>query len=165
MIQANAIGCLTATFAVCFATLAMAADKPAPEKKMSPSKTAVRQVVQQHIDGIVKADAKLLEEAWDAQSGQITFVSQDKQGKEIVQTGPITESFKLWTDRKLPGTKGTIQSVDIVHDKMALVKAQITWKRQVFDDYLVLLNTDGQWKLVSKTYTSKRASFGYYGAF
>ena len=131
---------------------------------ISPAETAVRKVVDQHIQGIVKADAKLLNEAWDTRTGRISFISQNEDGEEVTQSGPIADSIKLWTAAERSGTKGVIQSVDVVNDKMALAKARITWNSQVFDDYLVLLKTEGQWRLVSKTYTSKRASGFLYGA-
>ena len=137
--------------------------KTSEEQKISPEEAAVRDVVNQHIQGIVKADVELLEQAWDTQAGKITFVTRNDKGEEVAQSAPITDSIKLWTASKRPGTKGTIESVDIVHGKMALAKAQITWNRQVFDDYLVLLKTDGKWKMVSKTYTSRSASASPYG--
>jgi len=130
---------------------------------LSPAEVAVRKVVNQHIQGIVNADAKVLNSVWDTNVGRITFVGQNEDGEEVTQSGPITDSIKLWTASKRSGTKGEIQSVDVVHDKMALAKARITWNRQVFDDYLVLLKTEGQWRLVSKTYTSKSASASLYG--
>ena len=143
------------------ASMSLAAEKVTAEKKLSPVEAEVRAVVHQHIDGIVNADIKQLERAWNTDAGRISFVSRNADGEEIVQTGPITDSFKLWTERKVKGTNGKIQSVDIVNDKMAVVKAQVTWKGQIFDDYLVLLNTEGDWKLVSKTYSSKRVGSPY----
>lgn len=149
-----------------FAATALA-EEALPQKdaqELSPSEVAVRKIVDQHIAGIVAADAKQIEAAWDTKAGRITSVSRDKESKEIVTSGPIGESIKLWSQKKLSGTAGEILSVDVVNDRMALVKAKITWNRQVFDDYLVLLATDGEWKLVSKTYTAKNARLsGGYG--
>lgn len=149
-----------------FAAMALAEDvqsKKEPQE-LSPSEAAVRKVVDQHIAGIIAADAKQIEAAWDTKAGRITSVSRDKEGKEVVTSGPIGEAIKLWSQKKLSGTAGEVLSVDVVNDRMALVKAKITWNRQVFDDYLVLLATDGDWKLVSKTYTAKNARLsGGYG--
>ena len=140
------------------------AESTLPQKDLSPSEAAVRKIVEQHIAGIVGADAKQIESAWDTQAGRITFVSRGEDGQEVVTSGPIGDAIKLWSQKKMTGTAGEILSVDIVNDKMALVKAKITWNRQVFDDYLVLLATDGEWKLVSKTYTAKNARLsGGYG--
>ena len=151
--------------AACMATFALGAGAAEPvaekqdaaKKATSPTEVAVRKVVDQHIQGIVNADAKLLTDAWDTNVGRITFVGQNKDGEEVAQSGPIADSIKLWTASKRTGTKGEIQSVDIVNDQMALAKARIVWNKQVFDDYLVLLKSEGQWQLVSKTYTSKSA--------
>lgn len=144
-------------------TSIVASEAPNDNEKMSPAETDVRKVVQQHFDGIVNADLKQLQAAWDCKVGTISFVTRGDDGEEVVRTAPIRESFKLWTAEKLRGTQGTIQSVDIVHEKMALVKAKITWNRQVYEDYLVLLKTGDKWKLVSKTYTSQQVRTSPYG--
>ena len=154
---------LVAALTLAVGTLASIAQAE-ENSKVSPAEKAVRNVVSQHIQGIVNADAKTLQSVWD-ESGRITFVTQNDEGKEVVHEGPIADSIKLWTAKKINGTKGSIQSVDIVHDKMALAKAQITWQGKVFDDYLVLLKTDGDWRLVSKTYTSRRSGGFLYGSF
>lgn len=151
-----AAGMAAITFGV-YAAEPIAETDVAEKKPISPTETAVRKVVNQHIQGIVNADAKLLADAWDTTVGQITFIGESEDGEEVAHSGPIADSIKLWTASKRPGTSGEIQSVDVVNNKMALAKARITWNKQVFDDYLVLLNTEGQWRLVSKTYTSKRA--------
>jgi hypothetical protein len=118
----------------------------------SAAELAVREVVERHITGIAKADAKQIESAWDTEAGRITFVGRGKEGQEVVESGLIADSIALWTKEAKP-TAGEIVSVDIAGDRMAFVKAQISWNGQTYDDYLVLLLTGGEWKLVSKTYS------------
>ncbi len=162
MFRAPTTLALTALMFTAAGYTAYAETKAAPEKPVSPAEAKVRQVVEQHIDGIVNADIEKLNKSWDTKTGKINFVAKNRWGRDVVHTSPITDSFKLWTESKIRGTRGDIQSIDVVNDKMAMVKAKVTWKGQVFDDYLVLLNTDDGWRLVSKTYTSKSAA-PYYG--
>lgn len=145
----------------CVALLAgivLAEENVTPQKKMSPAETAVRAVVQQHIDGIVQADIEKLQAAWDTKAGRINFMARGKDGRQIVQSAPIAESFKMWTQSKSRGARGAIQSVDVVNNNMAMAKARIVFGGEIYDDYLVLLKTGGDWKLVSKTYTSQSTS-------
>ena len=134
------------------------------------SEAAVRKHVEQHLVAVKKADRLTLEKSWAKDVARITTV--DAKNKVVSQ--PITKAFDLWTDKPTPGMTYSIDSVDVVDDKMATVKATIQWRSGVYSDVLTLMKIDGNWKLTGKHYVEKqsqdrlvapKARKGGYGAF
>jgi hypothetical protein len=134
------------------------------------SEAAVRKHVEQHLTAIKKADRLTLEKSWAKDVARITTVDSKNQ----IVSQPIAKAFDLWTDKPTPNMSYTIQSIDVVDDKMATVKATIQWRSGVYDDVLTLMKVNGQWKLTGKHYVEKASEErlvlpnvrkGGYGAF
>lgn len=112
---------------------------------------AVRKTIQQHLDGITKGDAKMLDAVWD-KDAQVRFIGVDKWGKDVVQTTPVSKLIKQWTAKPSPDSNGVIMSVDVVNDRMASAKVALKWNGSTLIDYLTLMKTNGQWRIVNKAF-------------
>lgn len=55
-------------------------------------------------------------------------------------------------DRNLP-RQDRIFSIDVFSPEAALAKVQIAYGDKLYTDYLTLLHLDGEWRIISKTYT------------
>ncbi len=139
---------------------AVKASKPKANAEM----LAVRTTIQQHLDGITEGNAKKLEAVWDAHA-QVRFIGKDKWGKDMVQVAPAKQLIKKWTAKPSPKNQGVIMSVDVVNNTMASAKVSLTWNGTKLIDYLTLMKTNGQWRIVGKAFvaadTKAKSAFRY----
>ena len=103
-----------------------------------------------YFDGLYQGDKALMSKAFDMDSGYM----KSSDGKSITSTSLklFSENF---TEQSSESWQGKILSVDIVDEKMAFVKFDFNTPKIHYTDYLIMLKTDGSWKITSKAYVSK----------
>jgi ketosteroid isomerase-like protein len=130
-----------------FASALIAQSKPKDSEE-----TAIRQVVQQYLDGLRFNDVERLKKAfWP--DARLFFVKRDGQLGQLTQA-QWYEGFKESAGKEEKGDL-RITAVDITGNA-ASVKVEEDYPGSKYIDYLSLLKFDGQWKIVNKIYTSQQ---------
>jgi len=110
-----------------------------------------------YFNGAANGDQKLLSQAFDVDFGDIKMPMRDKKtGKDVIRTVSLDKFagyFKKATQDKLTAK---ILSVDIVDDKMAMVKLDFDTPKTHYVDYLVMYKRNNQWRIVNKTFVANK---------
>lgn len=125
--------------------LAAAVDTTAP---MSEDEQAIRAVIQQYFDGIIQYDEAALREAFHPDA---MVIGLNKAGE--IEREPFQE-WVLYTRGKAPdptGRNNTIVQVDI-DGTAAVVKTDLNWPSVRYIDYLSLMKSNGEWRIVNKIF-------------
>jgi hypothetical protein len=115
---------------------------------------AVREVIQQYIHGSGNGDAEALRAIFFPEA----VMSGDYQGKlsfgtpdsffELIENSPaLVESGANY--------KSVISSIEVVGDVASAVLKEEGFFDANFTDFFHLMKVDGQWKIISKTYTTE----------
>jgi hypothetical protein len=125
------------------------------ESVTSKEYQAVIDTALNYFNGAANGDQELLRGAFDVEFGDIKMPRIDKKsGKEVIRTVPLDEFagyFKAATQDKW---QAKILSVDIVDDKMAMVKLDFDTPKTHYIDYLVMYKRNSQWRIVNKTFVA-----------
>lgn len=109
-----------------------------------------------YFNGVASADQKMLEEAFDMDFGHIKMIRVDKEsGKETVRVLSLKEFSGFFKQATKDHWQANVLSVDLVDNKMAMVKLDFHTPKTHYIDYLVMYKRNGQWKIITKTFTSK----------
>jgi ketosteroid isomerase-like protein len=135
---------------LCAGLAAAAATTPSQPK--DSEEAAVRQVVQQYLDGLKYNDVERFKKAfWP--DAKLFFVKRDGQLGQLTQT-QWYEGFKESAGKEEKGDL-RITALDITGNA-ASVKVEEDYPNSKYIDYLSLLKFNGEWKIVNKIYTSQR---------
>ncbi len=94
--------------------------------------------------------------AFDLEFGHIKMIRLDKEsGEESVRTLPLSEFVKFFKEATKDTWEAKVLSVDIVENKMAMVKLNFDTPKTHYIDYLVMYKRNDQWKIINKTFYSK----------
>ena len=112
---------------------------------------AVEKVVWTYLDGLYEGDTSKLAQAFH----EVSHLYSVSDGG--VADVPREKWFEFVKGRASPKSKGLkrtdrIVSVDFSGPETAFVKVECSIHPRYFTDYLTLLNLNGGWKVVSKTY-------------
>ncbi|MGZ9899395.1 nuclear transport factor 2 family protein [Shewanella gaetbuli] len=102
-----------------------------------------------YYNGLYKADQQQLAKAFDMQTGNMKTI---KKGK--VESTKLSTFATYFTKPSNENWLGNILMVDIVEDRMAMVKFNFETPEVHYIDYLILLKTDQGWKITSKAYVA-----------
>lgn len=125
--------------------LAAAVETPT---SMSEDEKAVRAVIQRYFDGIIQYDEAALREAFHPDA---VVIGLNKAGE--IEREPFQE-WVLYTRGKAPdptGRNNTIVHVDI-DGTAAVVKTDLNWPSVRYIDYLSLMKSQGEWRIVNKIF-------------
>ena len=118
---------------------------------------AVIKTAYDYFNGAANGDQALLSKAFDLDFGHVKMITVDKDtGKEKIRTVPLKEFagyFKKATNDKWVAN---ILSVDIVDDKMAMVKLNFDTPKTHNIDYLVMYKRNNEWRIINKTFIAKK---------
>ncbi len=115
---------------------------------------AIRKTVDLYYQGVIGADRKSIELAWDVVSGDMKHV-RHVGGADAITVTPIGTAIDWWTRVKAKHSSSKVLSVDIVGGKMATVKFQFVYDKWNYTEFLTLFKLSGSWKIVNKTYVKK----------
>lgn len=116
---------------------------------------AIRRVIQDYFDGIVKYDTIALKRAFHPQA--VITAS--------FPNGEYRRGFAEWSrfvERGAPPANPQ-EYVNVIEQvertgTAAVVRTRLTWPQVIYVDYLSLLRVDGQWKIVDKIWHQQRRS-------
>lgn len=109
---------------------------------------AVRAVVEQYFHGIIAYDEEALRKAFHPDAAVIGL---NKEGE--TESVPF-DDWVVYTRGPAPdatGRNNTIVSVDIT-GTAAVVKTDLNWPRVRYIDYLSLMKSNGEWRIVNKIF-------------
>ncbi len=118
---------------------------------------AVVETAYNYFNGAASGDQKLLAKAFDFEFGHVKMISVDKEtGKETIRTVPLKEFAGYFKKATKETWEAKILSVDIVDDKMAMVKLDFDTPKTHYIDYLVMYKRENEWRIINKTFIAKK---------
>ena len=110
-----------------------------------------------YFNGVANGDQKLLSSAFDFEFGHIKMPKVDKDtGEETIKSVPLKEFAAYFEQATKDTWTAKILAVDIVDDKMAMVKLDFQTSKSIYTDYLLMYKRNGSWKIVNKTFVEKK---------
>jgi len=120
---------------------------------------AVVETAYNYFNGAANGDQKLLSKAFDQDFGHVKMISVSKEtGKEVIRTVPLKEFSGYFKKATQDKWEANILSVDIVDDKMAMVKLDFHTPKTHYIDYLVMYKRQNEWRIINKTFVAKKKS-------
>jgi len=118
---------------------------------------AVVETAYNYFNGAASGDQKLLSKAFDLEFGHVKMISVDKDtGRETIRTVPLEEFAGYFKKATKDTWVANILSVDIVDDKMAMVKLDFDTPKTHYIDYLVMYKRETKWRIINKTFIAKK---------
>jgi len=118
---------------------------------------AVVNTAYNYFNGAAMGDQALLNASFDIDFGDVKILSVDKETKkETVRTVPLKEFAGFFKKATKDTWQANVISVDIVDNKMAMVKMDFTTAKTHYIDYLVMYKRDNKWRIINKTFIAKR---------
>jgi len=116
---------------------------------------AIQDVINAYYHGVVSANRGLIERAWDLENGQM---------EHLITRGPVervgvvaaSKAVDWWTRARAATSSSQILDMDIAEGKMAMVKFEFIFNQLYYLEYLTLFKVDGQWKIVNKSFISRK---------
>ncbi|WP_281560527.1 nuclear transport factor 2 family protein [Thalassomonas sp. RHCl1] len=120
---------------------------------------AVVETAYNYFNGAANGDQKLLSQAFDLEFGHVKMISIDKAtGKETIRSVPLKEFAGYFKKATTDTWQANILSVDIVDEKMAMVKLDFDTPKTHYIDYLVMYKRENNWRIINKTFVAKKKS-------
>ena len=108
-----------------------------------------------YFNGAANGDQQLLAQAFDMEFGHMKMVSINKEtGKETIRSVPLKEFAGYFKKATKDTWQANILSVDIVDDKMAMVKLDFHTPKTHYIDYLVMYKRENEWRIINKTFVA-----------
>ena len=118
---------------------------------------AVVNTAYNYFNGAANGDQKLLSKAFDMEFGHVKMISVNKEsGKETIRSVPLKEFAGYFKKATKDTWKANVLSVDIVDDKMAMVKLNFDTPKTHYIDYLVMYKRENEWRIINKTFIAKK---------
>jgi len=127
------------------------------ESVTSDEYKAVVETAYNYFNGAANGDQKLLAKAFDLEFGHVKMITVNKEtGKETIRTVPLKEFSSYFKKATKDKWVANILSVDIVDDKMAMVKLDFNTPKTHYIDYLVMYKRESEWRIINKTFIAKK---------
>jgi len=108
-----------------------------------------------YFNGAAQGDQALLASAFDTEFGHVKMLRTDKtSNRETIRTVPLKEFAAYFKQATQDEWRARVLSVDIVDDKMAMVKLDFDTPKNHYIDYLVMYKRNEQWRIVNKTFVA-----------
>ena len=118
---------------------------------------AVVETAYNYFNGVANADQKLISKAFELEFGDVKMITVNKEtGKETIRTVPLKEFAGYFKKATNDIWEAKVLSVDIVDDKMAMVKLNFETPKTHYIDYLVMYKRENEWRIVNKTFIAQK---------
>ncbi len=115
---------------------------------------AVREVIQQYIDGTYQGDVKSLRDCFHSKAVMNGYVQE-----QLLIGGPEPFFKNIEDSPSMAKTgapfKGEIIFLDVVGNIASVTVKETGYGDVAFTDYFHLLKEQGEWKIMSKTFTTE----------
>lgn len=141
--------------ALAFAVSGLVSVQVQAEAVTSEEYQAVIDTAYSYFKGVTTADRTLMERAFDLEYGHLKWVKKDDEtDEEIVRVVPLEEFAAYFKEAQTETWKAKILSVDIVDDRMAMVKLDFDTPKVHYIDYLVMYKREAGWRIINKTFVA-----------
>lgn len=115
---------------------------------------AVRRVIQQYIDGTYQGDVKFLRDCFHPKAVMNGYLYEQLL---IGGPEPFFENMENAPSMAKTGApyKGEITFLDVVGNVASVTVKETGLGDMAFTDYFHLLKEEGEWKIISKTFTTE----------
>ena len=113
---------------------------------------AIAAVVEKYFRGVTTVNMQLLEEAMDAEATHLKSVITGADGVEKINTESGADAMQRWAKGSAKQAKGEIIALDVLDDRIAIVKFDFRLGEKRFLDILQLVKMNGVWKIVNKMF-------------
>jgi len=118
---------------------------------------AVVETAYNYFNGAANGDQKLLSKAFDLDFGHVKMITVNNEtAKETIRTVTLKEFSGYFKKATQDTWVANILSVDIVDDKMAMVKLDFDTPKTHYIDYLVMYKRENEWRIINKTFIAKK---------
>jgi len=118
---------------------------------------AVVNTAYNYFNGAASGDQELLSKAFDLEFGHVKMISVNKDtGKETIRTVSLKEFSGYFKKATKDSWVANILSVDIVDNKMAMVKLDFDTPKTHYIDYLVMYKRENEWRIINKTFIANK---------
>jgi len=118
---------------------------------------AVVETAYNYFNGAANGDQKLLSKAFDLDFGHVKMITVNNEtAKETIRTVTLKEFSGYFKKATQDTWVANILSVDIVDDKMAMVKLDFDTPKTHYIDYLVMYKRESEWRIINKTFIAKK---------
>ena len=120
---------------------------------------AVVDTAYNYFKGAANGDQNMLASAFDMEFGHVKMITLDKEtGQETIRSVPLKEFSGYFKTATKDKWAANILSVDIVDEKMAMVKLDFDTPKTHYIDYLVMYKRENNWRIINKTFVAKKKS-------
>jgi len=118
---------------------------------------AIVETAYNYFNGAANGDQELLTKAFDMDFGHVKMIVIDKNtGKETIRSVTLKDFSQYFKKATKDKWQAKILSVDIVDNKMAMVKLDFDTPKTHYIDYLVMYKRDNNWRIVNKTFVATK---------
>jgi len=110
-----------------------------------------------YVNGLANADQKMLANSLDLEFGDVKMLKKNPETqKETIRTVSLMEYVGFFKEATKDTWQAKVISVDIVDEKMAMVKLDFETPKTYYTDYLVMYKRDKNWRIINKTFIAKK---------
>lgn len=108
----------------------------------------VKSVLMDYIEGTANGQISRIKRAFNKDANLYSIVD------DSLRALPSKKYIGFFKEGKKNGRLGHIESIDIKNDAaVGIVKIDMPGRKRRYTDYMLLLKTDGEWKIIHKSYT------------
>lgn len=109
-----------------------------------------------YFNGAANGDQEMMSKAFDYEFGDVKIMTTDKStGKESIRVLSLEEFAGYFKNKTTDSWQAKVLSVDIVDEKMAMVKLDFQTSKTHYIDYLVMYKRNNNWRIINKTMVAK----------
>ena len=119
----------------------------------------VTKVAKDYFNGMANGDLELLGQAFDMEYGDVKILDTDPKTQiHSIRRIPFSKFVNAFKGNANKPWTSEILSVDIVDDRMALVKLSLKTKKSHYVDYLTMYKRNGNWRIINKMFVDTKKS-------
>lgn len=111
----------------------------------------IQQQLEQYFDGLYFCDVQLLNNVFHPDAIYINVTEQPVLRLSMAEYFPIVAS-RISPASKRQTRQDKISSINLIHERLALVRVECVIHPKYFYDALTFVFEDGKWKIISKVF-------------
>jgi len=121
------------------------------QPEMSDTHAEISQVAMDYFNGMANGDMELMAKAFDMDYGDIKYPVTDPETKKTsIRHIHFSEFVNVFKDLRNMPWVGKVLSIEVVDDRMAMVKFSLKTQERDYVDFLGMYKRNGNWRIVNK---------------